>query len=161
RCGSPASARSRPTPRSEVPFEGIAAMRLLVFFVLASEDVGDHLVTLGEIAGLDLGPGAVARNQVDRPGDQAATPRDPYRPAITGAVLVGAAGGSDELRRGPKAERRVRHSESLGLLVVDHGDVRGHSRLELEPGVVDVDHRVIGDDVLVHLRGVSDLADRS
>ena len=69
--------------------------------------------------------------------------------------------GGEHLRRRPEPERGVRHPEHVLPLRVDDGHVGGHPRTELEVRVGHVDHRVVGHDVLLRLRRVADLANRS
>ncbi len=99
-----------------------------------------------------LASGADAR-PASAPGPIAA--RDPSR------TRAAPPQGGEHLRRRPEAERGVGHPEHVLPVGVDDGHVGGHPRTELEVRVVHVDHRVVRHDVLLRLRRVADLPNRS
>ena len=85
------------------------------------------------------------------PRPAACPPRRCPRPAPRRGACRSPRAGS----AAPRSAAAAASSRSIG----DHGDGGRHAGLELQLGVGDLDDRVVGDDVLHHLRGVADLAD--
>ena len=141
--------------------------------------IDDDRLVRRDLAFDDLGPAAVGRADHDRhrrPARRRAGPRSCGSGRVSSGLLGGrnvAAGGCGNRRlqqtrallvsghrgRGREPQRRIRHQQRVLDLLHDDLGGRRHAGPDQQFGIVDRQHRLVGDDALHDLGAEADVAD--